>query len=197
MSDAPVPSPAPLVIDPQPESRFTETRMSDQPQAIRRIVTGHDGDNLATVLHDGPAQNIRSSRPGQFTTMLWCTDRAPCDMPVGADAEDMGARILGTYPPVGGTRFMIAEYPPNNKPTMHRTETIDYIVVLSGKIDVEMDAGRTVTMQSGDVMIQRGANHAWINRYSETCRMAFVLVDAAPLGFTQFLRSRGNEHKPG
>lgn len=167
--------------------------MSDQPRPVRRIVTGHDDDNIAKVIIDSPADNVRTSRPGQFTTMMWCTDSAPCEMPVGEQAEDMGARKLGTYPPVAGTRFMIAEYPPDNKPTMHRTETIDYIIVLSGKIDMEMDAGKIVNMGPGDVMIQRGTNHAWINRYSETCRMAFVLVDAAPLGFTEFLRSRDNE----
>ena len=168
--------------------------MTDSPEPIRRIVTGHDDKNIAKVIIDGSAQNIRASRPGQFTTMMWCTDSAPCTMPVGEKAEDMGARILGTYPPVAGTRFMIAEYPPDNKPTMHRTETIDYIIVLSGKIDMELDEGKVVTLGHGEVMIQRGTNHAWINRYSETCRMAFVLVDAQPLGFAEFLRSRENEH---
>lgn len=164
--------------------------MSDGPQLIRRVVTGHDDKNIAKVIIDGAAQNIRGNRPGQFTTMMWCTDSAPCAMPVGETAEDMGARVLGTYPPVAGTRFMIAEYPPNNKPTMHRTETVDYIIVLSGRIDMEMDKGELVTLGPGEVMIQRGTNHAWINRYDEVCRMAFVLVDAAPLGFTEHLRAR-------
>ena len=168
--------------------------MADKPQPIRRVVTGHDDRNIAKVIVDGPATNVRGNRPGQFTTMMWCTDSAPCSMPVGENAEDMGARKLGTYPPVAGTRFMIAEYPPNNSPTMHRTETIDYIIVLSGKIDMEMDEGKVVTLGPGEVMIQRGTNHAWINRYDEVCRMAFVLVDAQPLGFTEFLRSRENEH---
>ena len=168
--------------------------LNENPQPIRRIVTGHAADNTATVLIDGPAANIRSGRPGQFTTLMWCTDSAPCTMPVGADAEDMGDRKLGTYPPVNGTRFMISEYPPSNNPIMHRTETIDYIIVLSGKIDLELDKGEVVTLRQGDVMIQRGTNHAWINRYDETCRMAFVLIDAVPLGFTEHLRSRENEH---
>ena len=167
--------------------------MADKPQPIRRVVTGHDDRNIAKVIIDGPATNIRGNRPGQFTTMLWCTESAPAAMPVGETAEDMGARQLGTYPPVAGTRFMIAEYPPGNKPTMHRTETIDYIIVLSGKIDMEMDEGEVVTLGPGDAMIQRGTNHAWINRYDEVCRMAFVLVDAQPLGFSEFLRSRANE----
>lgn len=161
---------------------------------IRRIVTGHDADNNATVIIDGPAGNIRGGRPGQFTTLMWSTDSMPCTMPVGRDAEDMGDRKLGTYPPVNGTRFMIAEYPPSNAAIMHRTETIDYIIILSGKIDMELDKGETVTLKQGDVMIQRGTNHAWRNRYDETCRLAFVLIDAVPLGFTEYLRSRENEH---
>ena len=161
---------------------------------IRRVVTGHDENNFATVIKDGAARNIRGGRPGQFTTLMWCTDSAPCGMAVGKDAEDMGDRKLGTYPPVNGTRFMIAEYPPSNAAVMHRTETIDYIIVLSGKIDMELDRGETVTIGPGDVMIQRGTNHAWRNRYEETCRLAFVLIDAEPLGFTEHLRSRDNEH---
>ena len=161
---------------------------------IRRVVTGHTADNFATVIVDGDAKNVRGNRPGQYTTLMWCTDGAPADMAVGLDVEDMGDRKLGTYPPVNGTRFMIAEYPPNNAAVMHRTETIDYIIVLSGKIDMELDKGEIVTIKQGDVMIQRGTNHAWINRYDEVCRMVFVLVDAKPLGFTEHLRSRDNEH---
>ncbi len=172
-----------------------ENEMASQPTPIRRIITGHDANNKAKVLIDGAAQNSRSNRPGQFTTLMWCTDEMPVDMSVGEDVEDMGARKLGTYPPVNGTRFMISEYPPNNNPVMHRTETVDYIIILSGKIDMELDDGETVTMGPGDVMVQRGTNHAWINRYDEVCRMVFVLVDAKPLGFTEHLRSRDNEHK--
>ena len=154
----------------------------DAPRPIRRVVTGHDVDGRATVLHDGPAQNVKSPRPGQFSTLLWCTDEAPAPMPVGLDAEDMGARRLGTYPPERGTRFMIAEYPPGNVPRRHRTETVDYIIVLSGRIEMELDGGETVAMSAGDVMVQRGTYHAWRNPGPDVCRMVFVLVDAEPLG---------------
>lgn len=157
--------------------------MSRTPQNIRRIVTGHDKNGSAKVIIDADAQNTRTgSSPGQFTTLMWCTDSMPATMPLGEDAEDMGARKLGTYPPVNGTRFMIAEYPPGNHPRMHRTETIDYIIVLDGEIDMELDEGRMVSMKRGDVMIQRGTYHAWINRGPDVCRMAFVLIDAEPLG---------------
>ncbi|MBO0865282.1 MAG: cupin domain-containing protein, partial [Mycobacterium sp.] len=99
-----------------------------------------------------------------------------------------GMRRLGTYPPERGTRFMIAEYPPGNQPRRHRTETIDYIVVLSGTIDMELDAGQTLTLHAGDVVVQRGTHHAWRNPGPEVCRMAFVLVDAEPLGIGQALQ---------
>jgi quercetin dioxygenase-like cupin family protein len=152
------------------------------PEPIRRIVTGHDDGGRATVLADGPAPTVKSPRPGQFSTLLWCTEGSPAAMPAGLDAEDMGLRVLGTYPPAGGTRFMIAEYPPGNVPRRHRTETIDYIVVLSGRIEMELDDGETVAMGAGDVMVQRGTYHAWRNPGPDVCRMVFVLVDAQPLG---------------
>lgn len=158
--------------------------MSASPRRpIRRVVTGHDSNGRAKVLIDAIASNEKAgSAAGQYSTLMWATDSMPCDMAIGEDAEDMGARQLGTYPPVNGTRFMIAEYPPGNTPRMHRTETIDYIIVLDGEIDMELDDGQWVTIRQGDVMIQRGTYHAWRNASDKPCRMAFVLIDAKPLG---------------
>jgi quercetin dioxygenase-like cupin family protein len=64
---------------------------------------------------------------------------------------------------------------------MHRTETIDYVIVLSGEIEMEMDDS-TIELKAGDVLVQRGTNHAWINRGTEAARVAFILIDAEPLG---------------
>ena len=64
---------------------------------------------------------------------------------------------------------------------MHRTETIDYVIVLSGEIDMETD-NSTIKLKAGDVLVQRGTNHAWINRGTEPARVAFILIDAKPLG---------------
>ena len=166
---------------------------------IRRVVTGHDDKGQATVITDGVATNERAGAAvGQYSTLMWCTDSMPCDMPVGEDAEDMGARKLGTYPPVNGTRFMIAEYPPGNVPRMHRTETIDYIIVLSGEIEMELDNKEYVTIRQDDVMIQRGTYHAWRNVSDKPCRMVFVLVDAKPLGIGHALpRDAGMEPAKG
>jgi quercetin dioxygenase-like cupin family protein len=166
---------------------------------IRRVVTGHDRKGQAKVIIDGIASNERAgSAAGQYNTLMWCTDSMPCDMPIGEDAEDMGARQLGTYPPVHGTRFMIAEYPPGNVPRMHRTETIDYIIVLEGEIEMELDNKEVVTIRQGDVMIQRGTYHAWRNVSDRPCRMAFVLIDAKPLGIGHALpRDAGLERARG
>jgi naringenin degradation protein FdeH len=148
--------------------------------SIRRLVTGHDGD-VAKVLIDAPATNAKYPAPETVSTLIWCTDRAPAAIPAGSAVEDMGARILGTAPPTNGTRFAVIDFPPGNTPHMHRTETIDYVIVLEGEIEMDMDRS-TVKMRAGDVMVQRGTNHAWANRSSSRARVAFVLIDAEPLG---------------
>lgn len=175
---------------------MTDPGTAPGPRPVRRVVTGHAEDGRATVLVDGPAGAVKSPRPGQFSTLLWCTDDAPATMPVGRDAEDMGMRRLGTYPPERGTRFMIAEYPPGNVPRRHRTETVDYVVVLSGRIEMELDDGESVALEAGDVLVQRGTYHAWRNPGPEVCRMVFVLVDAVPLGIGEPL-PRGAGLPPG
>jgi quercetin dioxygenase-like cupin family protein len=158
--------------------------MSDQkPEypAIRRVVTGHDDAFVAKVLIDSPASNAKYPAPGTVSTLIWCTDRSPAPIPQGESAEDMGARIIGTAPPAHGSRFAIIDFPPGNRPHMHRTESIDYVIVLDGEIDMDMDNSK-VTLKAGDVMVQRGTNHAWANRSNSRARVAFVLIDAEPLG---------------
>jgi quercetin dioxygenase-like cupin family protein len=148
---------------------------------IRRVITGHDGKNIAKVLTDAPATNAKYPDSGVVSTLMWITDRNPADIAIGEKVEDMGARIVGTAPPAGGTRFCVIDFPPGNHAHMHRTETIDYVIVIDGEIEMDMDDS-TVKLQAGDIMIQRGTNHAWANRSSKPARVAFVLVDAAPLG---------------
>jgi quercetin dioxygenase-like cupin family protein len=148
---------------------------------IRRVVTGHDADKIAKVLIDAPATNAKYPQAGLVSTMMWCTDGAPASAPIGENIEDMGARILGTAPPAKGTRFAVIDFPPGNHPHMHRTETIDYVIVMEGEIEMDMDDS-TVKLRAGDILIQRGTNHAWANRTDKRARVAFVLVDAQPLG---------------
>ena len=148
---------------------------------VRRVITGHDGNSVAKVIRDGQATNTKLPREGVASTLLWCSDEMPADIAVGDNAEDMGARILGTAPPQNGSRFIVMEFAPGIASDMHRTETIDYIVMLSGAIDMDMDDS-TVTLRPGDIMVQRGTNHAWVNRGTEPARLAIVLLDAKPLG---------------
>lgn len=151
------------------------------PLVMRRVVTGHDEHGKAIVLIDGEAANRRASPSGNASTLMWSTDGTPAGIELGREIEDMGARILGTPPPVNGTRFTINEIVPGATATTHRTESLDYVIVLSGKVEMDLDDS-TVKLSAGDVLIQRGTNHAWVNRGTETARVAFVLIDAQPLG---------------
>ncbi len=149
------------------------------PVPIRRVVTGHDANEVAHVLWDERIATFKRGKSG-FLAHLWNTHSTPADIGVGDAIEDPGSETHVTPPPPGGTRFVIIDYPPGNSGTMHRTETLDYVIVLSGAIEMEMDDS-TVRLQAGDTLIQRGTNHAWYNRGSENARVAFVLVDAEPL----------------
>ena len=148
---------------------------------IRRVVTGHDSKHAAKVILEGPAANTKTPRQGVASTLMWSTDSMPADIAIGERVEDMGARILGTAPPENGSRFIVMEFAPGIASEMHRTETIDYIAVLAGEIDMDMDDS-TVKLRAGDIMVQRGTNHAWVNRGNEPARLAIVLLDAKPLG---------------
>jgi len=157
-----------------------ETPANELPP-LRRIVTGHDSGNVAKVLKDGAPDNRKFSLTGAVSTLIWSTDECPADIAAGEDIEDYGARILGTAPPARGTRFAIIDFPPHSTGSVHRTESLDYVIVLAGEIEMQMDRS-VVSMKAGDVMIQRGTNHGWINRTDQTARLAFVLMDAKPLG---------------
>ena len=122
------------------------------PPPIRRVITGHDSNGVAKVLIDAAATNAKHPQPGLVSTMMWCTDGAPASMPIGDDPEDMGARTLGTAPPRNGTRFAVIDFPPGNHPHMHRTETVDYVIVIEGEIEMDMDAS-SVKLKAGDQTI--------------------------------------------
>ncbi len=157
------------------------TNERDGYPTIRRVVTGHDANQVAKILIDAPATNRRRSKSGGQSTLIWCTDRTPADISVGENVEDMGARMLGTAPPPNGTRFTVNDIPPGRIGPMHRTETIDYVIVLSGELEMQMDDS-AIKLKAGNVLVQRGTNHAWINRGAEPARVAFILIDAKPLG---------------
>jgi naringenin degradation protein FdeH len=169
---------------------------------VRRIVTGHDANGRSVVLMDGesPHRFVLDQAGGLRLTELWETRSAPADNRSGADAGGHERRI---EPVNGGTVFRVIEYPPDRErlksidpeahftsmgvraadaatrrhPGMHRTDTVDYCIVLSGQIWAVLDEGE-VLLRAGDCLVQRGTNHAWSNRGDAPCTIAFVLVAA-------------------
>jgi len=143
---------------------------------VRRVVTGHDSSGRAVVKIDELTKNVVSSRPGASASVIWTTDTFPAD---NSGEADTSTRKVGTTL-AGGTVFRVIEFSPGVAPRVHRTDSIDYAVVISGEIDMELEKGSEVHLRAGDVVVQRGTVHNWINRGTAPCVMAFVLVDAKP-----------------
>jgi naringenin degradation protein FdeH len=176
------------------------------PRQIRRVVTGHDAAGRSTFIIDAPSPHVFSRSKGSaIVHELWETARTPADNRGNDDAIARGHRLP---PPPNGSVFRVIEYPPDRErlaaiarehalpddgsgraaatdrnnprhPGFHKTATIDYAIVLSGEIYAMMDDGE-VLLKSGDVLVQRGTNHAWSNRTEEPAVVAFVLIDAEP-----------------
>ena len=176
------------------------------PRQFRRVVTGHNAEGKSIFIMDGPPPVVRSrGTASTASTEFWETRSAPADNSGGEDPTLTGQQVLP--PPKHGSKFRVVEYPPDsvrvaairassaasdakaegyvrhvdNKrhPGFHKTDTIDYAIVLSGEIYALMDEGELL-LKAGDVLIQRGTNHAWSNRTEEPCCIAFVLIDAKP-----------------
>jgi len=173
---------------------------------VRRVLTGHDPEGKSTIIADGFAQNVKqmASMPGLALTDLWETRGAPAS---NAGLEDAADRPVRLEPPKNGSILRIVEFPPDSQwreradareafasigaghaadqrssdPMMHRTSTVDYIIVLKGEIYAVMEKGATL-LRAGDVLVQRGTNHSWSVRGNEPCIVAAVLVNAKPMG---------------
>ena len=143
---------------------------------VRRVVTGHDASGRAGVKIDEVSSNVVSSRPGASACVVWTSDTIPAD---NSGEGDAALKKVGTTLP-GGTVFRVIEFSPGVAPRVHRTSSIDYAVVLSGEIDMELEKGSEVHLRAGDALVQRGTVHNWINRSKAPCIIAFVLVDAKP-----------------
>jgi hypothetical protein len=177
------------------------------PKPIRRVVTGHDAQGKSVFIIDETCPHVFSRRPGSaIVTELWETTASPADNRGSADAIDRGFRLP---PPPRGSIFRVIDYPPDIERNaaltaelaagddgsgrvaaadrgnprhvgFHKTASIDYAIVLKGEIYALMDEGE-VLLKAGDVLVQRGTNHAWSNRTDEPCTIAFVLIDAEPV----------------
>ena len=155
---------------------------------VRRVVTGHDKNGRARVIIDGTATNTTTLRQGANATLVWTTEGLPISNEGDADESQ---RQVGTAAEEG-TVFRVIDYAPGVAPRMHRTESIDYAVVVSGEIWMELDDGEEVLLRAGDVLVQRGTIHNWINRGDTICRIAFVLIAARPVvGKKGYLRAEG------
>jgi mannose-6-phosphate isomerase-like protein (cupin superfamily) len=171
---------------------------------IRRLVTQNDANGRSRIVEDAPATAIRTveGRPNYRAVNIWRTETAPALI----DAPDTANQHKGILPPPnGGSVLRIIDYPPEAKdaaerqrqiaatftgifadadhdkrvgahPGMHKTDTVDYAIILEGEIWAVMDDNETL-MKQGDVLVQRGTNHAWANRSDSTARICFVLLD--------------------
>lgn len=143
---------------------------------VRRIVTGHNADGKSIVTIDDVVDGA-STRAGVDAALIWTS----LGFPANNDGNEDGAKRegVGTFLS-DGTVFRLLEIEPGNAPRMHRTDSLDYSVVLSGEIDMEMDDS-AVHCKAGDVIVQRGTAHNWVNRGTEPCVLLFVLIDAKPV----------------
>jgi hypothetical protein len=173
--------------------------------AIRRIVTGHDSAGRAVIALDGPPPTVQelAAVPGTVFHEIWSTPATPAPIDNGADPTLGPIRL---QPPPQGSRIRVVDIPPDRVQNaispedaaaafaaigaahapaapesarhrlMHRTETIDYGILLSGELWLVMDEGE-VKLAPGDIVVQRGTNHAWSNRSEETARIVFILID--------------------
>jgi quercetin dioxygenase-like cupin family protein len=143
---------------------------------VRRVVTGHDAKGRAVVKIDEASKNITSNRPGATACVVWTTESFPVN---NTSDVDEGLREVGTTLK-NGTVFRVIEFAPGVAPRNHRTGSIDYAVVVSGEIDMELEDS-VVHLNAEDVLVQRGTVHNWVNRGTKPCVMAFVLIDAKPV----------------
>ena len=168
---------------------------------IRRVVTGHDDNGKAVVIFDGDAPNVKNPTSGIESTLFWVNNATPAD---NSGSEDAGNADVPIAPGPGGAIFRVGEFGPEGDgaesedeldylskaggaeqpegarhPGMHKTNSIDYALIMEGEIDMLMD-DTEVHLQAGDVVVQRGTVHAWANRGSAPCKIAFILIDAVP-----------------
>lgn len=175
-------------------------------RSFRRVVTGHDDMGVAIVESDEIATQVlqRPNRPGVTLTNFWLSDGTPAEYD-GPTETCTGPFIL--HPPENGSVFRCVEFLPEDPevlakldgksafaemgaaanivenarhPFMHRTNSVDYGIVLSGEIYMMMDEDE-ILLKAGDMVVQRGTNHAWSNRGTEPCSIVFVLVDGVTM----------------
>lgn len=142
---------------------------------IRRVVTGHDDAGRAVVIDDATFEPVPTPAGTSALTLLWTTSSSPVD---NDDATDGRDRQVGLTLP-GGSVLRFVDMLPGTRAPMHRTDSLDYGIVISGSIELVLDDGASTPLSPGDVIVQRGTIHSWYNPSADvTARVAFVLLDA-------------------
>ena len=168
---------------------------------VRRVVTGHDAGGKAVILSDGPTPYVAQRGEGNVVSLMWITNESPVDVSSTADRAN---QKTGVPPPRNGSILRVVDFAPQANAEVkgidhheilkqmgidpatqgyqrhtftHRTRSIDYAIVLEGEIDMLLDDTQ-VHMKAGDIMVQQATNHAWVNRGTEPCRIAFILIDS-------------------
>ena len=146
---------------------------------VRRVVTGHASEGRPIFLFDGEIHATPTS-PGVEIAELWATSESPASNSGNGDAARQRHRLL---PDPSGTLLRIFEVEPQEPGAdlgFHTTDTVDYIYVIRGEIYALVEGGE-VLLREGDVLVQRGTEHAWSNRSGKVCRLLAVMMDARPL----------------
>jgi quercetin dioxygenase-like cupin family protein len=152
---------------------MTELSDSGLP-SVQRVVTGHDADGRAIFKSEDvtPTRMIPSGDASFL--LLWTTPTVPAD---NNDETDGRLRDAGLTLNRGSV-IRIVDMLPGKQSPMHRTNSIDYGIVMSGEIELELDDGQVTTVREGGIIVQRGTNHLWRNVTDTPSRIAFILIEA-------------------
>jgi quercetin dioxygenase-like cupin family protein len=145
---------------------------------VRRIVTGHRGDGLAIIKSDSIVEPQPVPSGDAAFAKLWVTQTSPAD---NTDERD-GATLASGLSCMDGSVLRIVDFQPGKVSPMHKTNSVDYGIVLFGDMEMRLDSGEATRLKPGDIVVQRGTKHAWANVGAGVARMVFVLIDALPLG---------------
>jgi quercetin dioxygenase-like cupin family protein len=149
--------------------------MSNRTKSFRRIVTGHNGQGAAVFrsIDTLTPQDIAGG-DAEFAT-IWSTAEVPADLNDETDGRDRDVGLTLN----GGSVIRVVDMLPGGESPMHRTNSIDYGIILYGEVELELDNGVTEACRAGDVIVQRGTMHLWRNRSeTEPCRIVFALTEA-------------------
>jgi quercetin dioxygenase-like cupin family protein len=141
----------------------------------RRVVTGHDEQGKSVFLTDGAPQVASTAPDGAGFFEIWSTSGAPAPI-TAAEPDPAAGGAISVPPPARGTKIRFNSFPPGTVSPVHRTQSVDYGIVIEGEVVLVLDDSET-TLRAGDIAIQRGTSHRWENRADSLARMVFVLVD--------------------